>query len=180
MKRRYGIRKFSGNQLGSAAVEFALIAPIFFGLMFSILEGGWYFFVNSAVEQANARAARLIRTGQVQANDISREDFFDEICQIVDAFGDCDDKLTVDVSRFANFAALSADLTDTVCRDADDDAVDALPFNAGAQREIVRVRVCFLYKPLNPGIGLNLDPAGDGHRKIISVNIFRNEPYEDS
>jgi Flp pilus assembly protein TadG len=176
---RAKIRSLGGNERGSAAVEFALIAPMFFALLFSILEAGWFFFVSSAVEQANANAARLIRTGQVQNGGVTREAFFDEICNVVDAFGDCAQTLTVDVSRYATFDALSNDLNATVCRDADDDAVDGIPYDAGGQREIVRVRVCFLYKPINPGIGLNLDKTGDGHRKIVSVSIFRNEPYED-
>lgn len=176
---RARIRTLAGNKHGSAAVEFALVAPMFLALIFSILEAGWFFFVSSAVEQANASAARLIRTGQVQTGGITRAAFFNEICDIVDTFGDCDDTLTVDVSRYATFGALAADLSDPVCRDADEDAVDALPYEAGGQREIVRVRVCFLYKPINPGIGLNLDNTGDGHRKIVSVSIFRNEPYED-
>ncbi len=176
---RSRFRRFAKNKKGAAAVEFALIAPIFFALMFSILEAGWYFFISSAVEQANANAARLIRTGQVQNNGVTKEAFFNEVCDIVDTFGGCSEKLTVDVSRYATFAALAADLSAPVCRDADHDDVDALPFGTGIQREIVRVRVCFLYKPINPGIGLNLDNTGDGHRKIVSISIFRNEPYED-
>jgi len=165
---------FVKSRKGTAAVEFALVVPVFLALIFSVLEAGWFFFVSSAVEQANASAARLIRTGQVQNGGI-----FDEICDVVDAFGDCNEKLTVDISRYATFGALAADLAAPVCRDADDDDVDALPYETGVQREIIRVRVCFLYKPLNPGLGLNLDNTGNGYRKVVSVSIFRNEPFEN-
>lgn len=179
MKRR-GYGAIGGDERGSAAVEFALVAPLFLALVFSIIEAGWYFFVRSAVEQAGANASRLIRTGQAQ-NGVTRDEFFDEICRVVDAFGDCNDTLTIDVSRFATFQALAADLTDPVCRDADDPAIEGAQFDEndyGAQREIVRVRICFLYKPFNPALGLNLAQTDDGRRKIISVAIFRNEPFE--
>ena len=78
--RAYGIvksrsRRFVGDRGGSSAVEFALVLPIFVGLTFSIVEAGWFFFVNSAVDAANAKAARLIRTGQVQNGAIDRTHF---------------------------------------------------------------------------------------------------------
>jgi Flp pilus assembly protein TadG len=181
MKNRFfGLtRRLSKDKRGATAVEFALVAPIFFALTFSILEAGYYFFISSAVDQAAARAARLIRTGQAQATaaPINREAFFDRICEVVDLFGDCSTQLTVDVARYNTFAELAADMSAPVCRDADDDAVDAIPYAPGAEREIVRVRVCFLHRSINPGLGLNLARAADGSRKMISVTIFRNEPF---
>lgn len=180
MKRKaYGAVR--GDQRGSAAVEFALVAPLFLALVFSILEAGWYFFVRASVEQAGANAARLIRTGQAQNGGVSRDAFFDEICRVVKTFGDCNDTLTIDVARFGNFQALAADLSEPVCRDKDDPSIEGAQFDQsdyGGQREIVRVRVCFLYKPVNPALGLNLAQSSDGRRKIISVSIFRNEPFE--
>lgn len=170
---------FARNRSGAAAVEFALIAPLFLALIFSILEAGYFFFVSSAVDQACARAARLIRTGQAQSETapISKASFFDEICTVVSKLGDCNARLTVDVARFSDFAALAADTTAPTCRDADDDAVDAIPYNVGKQREIVRVRVCYMHKTITPGLGLDLAKAPDGSRKLISIVIFRNEPF---
>lgn len=187
MKRQaYGaLRK---SQRGSAAVEFALVAPLFFALVFSILEAGWFYFVNSAVEHANATAARLIRTGQAQntkdanGNPVySKEAFYNEICRVVSNFGKCEDALTVDVSRFASFDALAADLTDPVCRNADDPTIHGAQFDAsdyGAQNEIIRVRVCLLYKPVNPALGIKMKTNKHGFKEIVAMSIFRNEPFE--
>ena len=164
VKSKLGV--FRRDKRGSTAVEFALVAPIFFGLIFSIVEAGWFFFVNSAVEQANATASRLIRTGQAQnSTDIdgnviySSDVFFNEICRVVDTFGDCDEQLTVDISRFGNFAALASDLSTPQCRDANDTTIQGAQFTRadfGDQSEIIRVRVCFLYRPINPFIGFTL------------------------
>ena len=39
-------RRIAGCRRGSAAVEFAIIAPIFLGMMFSMFEIGWFYFAN--------------------------------------------------------------------------------------------------------------------------------------
>lgn len=171
-------RRFWAAREGASAVEFALVAPLFLALTFSIIEAGYFYFVESAVEAANTKAARLIRTGQVQTTALSRADFFNEICKVVDIFGDCNTQLTVDVARYSSFSALAADISAPVCRDADADVVNALPYNAGGARDIVRVRVCYLHKSFNPGLGLNLQKTSAGALRMISTSIFRNEPYD--
>lgn len=179
VQRRSIIRRLKHARRGAAALEFAIVAPVFFALLFSIFEAGWFFFASAAVDQATARAARLIRTGQVQsaAAPISRDAFFNKICDVMEVFGPCDQRLTVDVQRFDSFAALAADLSAPVCRDATPAQIGAIPFSAGVQRDIVRVRVCFLHRAVNPALGLKLARTPDGLRKIYSVAIFRNEPY---
>lgn len=177
--RALGLSRLARDRRGATAIEFAIVAPVFLALTFSILEAGYFFFVSSAVDQAAARAARLIRTGQAQsvATPITREEFFDRVCEVVDLFGNCDTQLTVDVARYTSFAQLAADASAPTCRDADDDAINAIPYAPGAEREIVRVRICYLHKSFNPALGLNLSQAADGSRKMISVTIFRNEPF---
>lgn len=179
-KRCYGVlnSRFARCRRGSSAVEFALVAPIFIALSFSILEAGYFFFVESAVDAANAKAARLIRTGQAQTNAITKDAFFNEICEVVDIFGDCSTQLTVDVARYTSFAQLAADASAPTCRDAGPTAVNAIPYQLGASREIVRVRVCYMHKSFNPGLGLNLQKSNSGALKMISTSIFRNEPYD--
>ncbi|WP_375207431.1 TadE/TadG family type IV pilus assembly protein [Hyphococcus sp.] len=176
-------RKWIADRKGSTAVEFAMVAPILLAMIFSIMEAGWYFFVTTSVQQANANAARLIRTGQAQNGDLSSDAFFNEICDVVKALGDCNEKLTIDISKFSTFAALASDLSEPECRDKDDPSISGAQYTKsdfGMQRDIIRVRVCFLYKPINPGLGLNLKQTKHGDRQIVAVSIFRNEPFEGS
>jgi Flp pilus assembly protein TadG len=170
-------RGFIKSRNGSSAVEFAIIAPIFLALTFAILEAGFFFFIQSATEAANAKAARLIRTGQAQAGGFDKAAFFDEVCDVVKLFGDCNTRLTVEVKRYNSFAGLAADAGAATCRDANQAAIDAMDYQAGASREIIRVRVCYMHKALTPGIGLNLAKAQNGEVKMISTSIFRNEPF---
>ena len=60
-------RMRSESERGSAALEFAFIAPIFFALMLGILEIGVMTFGQFALQNAVTQAGRLIRTGQAQA-----------------------------------------------------------------------------------------------------------------
>ncbi|WP_411817187.1 TadE/TadG family type IV pilus assembly protein [Hyphococcus sp. DH-69] len=168
------------NRSGSTAVEFAMIMPLFLAILFSIFEAGWFYFVSTSVQQANANAARLIRTGQAQSGALSKDAFFKEICDVVDAFGSCEEKLTIDIAKYDNFAQLAADVSEPVCRDKDDPTIEGAQFGSndyGHGEEIIRVRVCFLYKPMTPALGLNLAKTKHGDRKLVSVSIFRNEPF---
>jgi len=52
---------------GSAALEFAFVAPVFFALMLGILEIGVMTFTQFALQNSVMDAARLIRTGQAHS-----------------------------------------------------------------------------------------------------------------
>lgn len=181
--RTYGIfsaskrRLFLKSRGGASAVEFAIIAPVFFALAFSIIEAGYFFFINSAVDAATLKAARLVRTGQVQENAIDKNAFFAEICNIVDLFGDCSSQLTVDVQRFSSFTDLSADIAAPICRNASRADLSSIPYNTGDPRDIVRVRICYLHKTINPALGIKLEETDGSEKKIIATSIFRNEPF---
>ena len=47
---RNAMRRFRRNRRGSAAVEFALVAPVFFALLFAIIETAMVFFAGQVLE----------------------------------------------------------------------------------------------------------------------------------
>ncbi len=47
---RNAVRRFRRNRRGSAAVEFALVAPVFFALLFAIIESAMVFFAGQVLE----------------------------------------------------------------------------------------------------------------------------------
>jgi Flp pilus assembly protein TadG len=165
------------DKKGSAAVEFALVAPPFLALMMSTFEVGWFYFATSQIDSAAVESARIIRTGQVQKSGLTKEQFFAEVCPKVSAFGDCGDVLTVEVDTFPTFAALAADSSSVVCTNDEPEEISALSYNPGGENEIVRLRVCLLYKTINPTIGVNVSETADGKRRVYSSTIIRNEPY---
>ena len=173
---------FARNKQGSTAVEFAIVAPLFLGIMFSMFEIGWYFYTNSVIDAALDRAGRLLRTGQVQQSIATPADQFtflyDEICDVVDSFGTCSTRLTLEVQTFNTFADLAAANDPMVCADSPPDEVAAIPFDAGSELQIVRARMCLIYNTINPMIGVNLAEGDQGQRHLVSTVIFQNEPYE--
>ncbi|KIN62664.1 TadE-like protein [Sulfitobacter noctilucicola] len=54
---------FRRNESGAVAVEFALIAPLLFGLLFGIITLGYFIGINHSVNQLAAGAARASVTG---------------------------------------------------------------------------------------------------------------------
>ncbi len=174
------MRKLSSvlrDKRGSTAVEFALVAPAFLALMFSTFEVGWFYFVSSQVDAATLNAARLIRTGQAQQQGLDKTEFFNAVCPPLRIFGDCADKVTVEVETFASFAALAADNSPAVCSNDQPSQINAIPYEPGSDNDIVRMRICFLYKTFNPVIGVNVADADAGTRRVYGAFIFRNEPF---
>ena len=182
LKSKAARRRFGRNQSGSAAVEFAIVVPVFLMTMFSIFEVGWFYYVNSIVDASVTNGARMIRTGQIQSSGGTPDDqydiLYDDICDVLDTFGDCTTRLTVEVQTYATFADLAADTSTPTCADAPIADLDAIPFSPGDELQIVRVRICYIYSTINPAIGVNLSEPGTGDRRLISTMIFRNEPYE--
>ena len=181
-RRQWLRRRFLRGESGNTAVEFAIVAPLFIGLMMSIFEVGWFYFVNATVDAATSKASRFVRTGQAFHQATDKDSFFNTVCDVLDTFGSCDETLTVDVEILPDFGALVGNPQAT-CRDAPQSEIDQIPYNPGAENDIVRVRVCFLYKTLNPMIGtyttsFSVSETNSDKRRIVSTFIFRNEPFE--
>src|SRR5262245_33153940 len=82
-------KRWRRDERGSAAVEFAIIAPVFFFLMFVIAETALVFIAEQVLDNAVFETARLIRTGQVQQAGMSKADFKAQVCARASIFIDC-------------------------------------------------------------------------------------------
>jgi Flp pilus assembly protein TadG len=159
---------------GSVAVEFAIIAPVFFFLMFVIAETALVFVAEQVMDNAVFETARLIRTGQAQNSDMSSDDFKNEVCARVDIFVDCSGAdFYLDVKSYPTFDSMEL----TQPTDENDDFDDPGAFDFGAESEIVVVRAYYQW-PTNAIFGgLSLKNLSNGKRLIGSFAAFRNEPY---
>ena len=73
-------RRFRRNGRGSAAVEFALVAPVFFALLFAIIETGIMFFASQELETITQESARMVLTGQAQTASYTQAQFQNYVC----------------------------------------------------------------------------------------------------
>ncbi len=175
LKRRHGARRpwrLRRDENGSTAVEFAIIAPIFFFLMFVIAETALVFVAEQVMDNAVFETARLIRTGNAQ--DMSKADFTNEVCSRMSVFIDCSgSNFYLDVKSYPTFDSMVFDQP----TDDDDDFTDPGTFEFGGPCDIVVVRAYYQW-PTNKIFGsLSLQNLSNGKRLIGSFAAFRNEPF---
>jgi Flp pilus assembly protein TadG len=166
------LRRFRRNRNGSAAVEFAMVAPMFIGLLFAILESAIVFFANQVLETVTQDSARMIMTGQEQSAGKTQADFKSVVCGKVNALFDCANGITVDVQSASQFGTIS--LTNPV-----DNSGNYTPPNGyfpGGPGDIVVVRLFYQWPIFVTGFGFNLSTVG-GKRILTATAAFQNEPY---
>lgn len=178
-------RRFSKNQDGATAIEFAFVAIPFFALIFAIIELAIIFFINSAMSNAVSEAGRLVRVGQFQGCG-GAEEFKTLVCDNMSGLGQCTQNLRVDVlsePEFSNISVPDTDIPD------EDDMGNPIPpgtftpedgtFSTNIQASVpVVIQATFYYKlALPPQLTRLESSAGTGTRVLKSVTAFRTEPY---
>jgi Flp pilus assembly protein TadG len=107
LRRSCAFRLWRGED-GVTAIEFAMIAPLFFLLLGSIMETGIMLFSEYSLQTSVQSAGRLVRTGQAQELQLTEAAFKNEICKTAEIVMDCAGGVTVYLLPAANFAALQA------------------------------------------------------------------------
>lgn len=155
------------DRSGSAAIEFAMIAPIFVGLLVAIFEIGLVFFAGQTLETGAADAARLVMTGQAQKMTVDQ--FKAALCPKISMLFDCN-QISVDIRAF--------DITPTI-----PPAIVAgklttdLSFQTGGAGQIVVVRVFYQWPLLVTGLGFDASNLAGNKRLLTATASFRNEPF---
>lgn len=101
------IRRFARHRRGATAVEFAMIAPLFFGSLFAIMETGTLYLKATAIEAGVEEAKRVTMTGQVAgagAADLQLAAFKTAFCNQAGWIISCAD-VKFDVRAFTTFGA---------------------------------------------------------------------------
>jgi Flp pilus assembly protein TadG len=164
------LRRFGRNRRGSAAVEFAVIAPVFFGLLFAIIETAIIFFAGQVLESITQSSARYVMTGQAQNANFAASDFKTYLCnQIPAAMFTCAN-LSVDVQTYTAFASASR------CQDGAT-FNNSTQYNPGIQGSVVRVCVYYPWPQFVTGLGYNITNYAGNTRLLVAAAAFKNEPY---
>src|SRR5258707_2677656 len=105
------LRRFRRNRKGDAVVQFALVAPMFFALLFAIIETALMFFASQVLETITQNSARVVLTGQAQSGSVTacavnsvstpctQATFKAYVCSQIPALFDCN-SLVVDVKSY--------------------------------------------------------------------------------
>jgi len=163
-----GARDFSKDQRGASAIEFALVAPLLFFALLSLLEIGVLGMVTTSLDNGLIEASRRIRTGASDAP-TSASGFEDQVCAaMANIFGSCRDRLVISVQKYSAFASAGA-------------AVSARPageFNRGAANDIILVKADYRWPLMSPFVAIGYNRNSPLEVTVSSRVAFKNEPFE--
>ena len=163
------LRRFRRNRRGSAAAEFALVAPLFFGVLFAIIELALVFFASQILETVTQDTARLVLTGQAQNVSLTQQQFKDAVCAKLVVMFDCVNGVFVDVRSYDAFASIN--LSAPV--DSSNNFVNNMKYCPGKDGDVVVVRLFYQW-PIFVSLLQNM--SGNS-RLLIATAAFRNEPF---
>ncbi len=182
MRERLGASRwnmFRKSEDGATIIEFAICAPVFFLMVFSLMEIGLNYTSDRMFSIGLDSAARKVKTGEFRANEnFGAEEFRQEICNhpIMFLF-DCS-KVLVDVRVVAEF-----DEAEFEENEEGEIVTDAFDFTPGGRQTINVVRAFYPLPTLFPWSTFNnhgrwkLD-AYKNNTKVMTMSVaFLTEPF---
>jgi Flp pilus assembly protein TadG len=167
------LSRFRRNRSASAAVEFALVAPVFFALLFAIIETAIMFFAGQLLESVTQSSARMILTGQAQNASYTQAQFQTYVCSQIPAILNCNN-VYVDVVNYSSFSSVIS----SGCQiDASGNFINNMQYNPGGPSDIVVVSLCYPWQLYVTGLGYNISNMTGNKRLLMAAAAFRNEPY---
>src|SRR6202163_4508722 len=167
------LRRFRRNRRGSAAIEFAMVAPMFIALLFAIIETAMVFFASQVLETVTQDSARMIMTGQAQMAAFSQAQFKANVCGRIGVLFDCTNGIYIDVQSYSAFSNVA--ITDPI--DAARNFLPAMNYSPGGPGDVVVVRLFYQWPLFVTGLGYNIANLSGGKRLLSATAAFRNEPY---
>jgi Flp pilus assembly protein TadG len=173
---RTALDRFRRNRRGSAAVEFALVAPVFFALLFAIIETAIVFFAGQVLETITQDSARKIMTGQAQTANYTKAQFKENVVcpagAVARVLFNCDN-LFIEAKSYPTFPNVA--ITDPI--DNSKNFVPPTSYCPGAGGDIVVVRMFYQWPLFVTGLGYNISNLAGSKRLLSATAAFRNEPF---
>ena len=167
------LSRFRRNRGGSTAVEFALVMPIFFALLFAIIESALMFFASQVLETVTQDSARLIMTGQAQNAAYTAAQFKSDVCGRISVMFDCAGGISIDVQNYPAFSSVNV----STPIDASKNFTNPNNYSPGGPGDIVVVRLFYQWPILVTKLGYDLTNLAGSKRLLIATAAFQNEPY---
>lgn len=177
--------KLRKSEDGAATIEFALVSVPFFLVMFGIIEQGMYFLVHRLIDAGVYQIAREVKTGEIRGGangNYSEAQFRERLCgkPIMKIF-DCG-KLVIDVRQIGQWDNPGPPPL------LPDGSIDptSVGFAPGGKSTVNVIRAYYDWPTVldwekyGKGIAGHTDintMGKNGHRRIVGVAAFMNEPY---
>ncbi|MGO4716664.1 TadE/TadG family type IV pilus assembly protein [Bradyrhizobium sp. 2TAF24] len=172
---RQRLARFVRTERGATAVEFAIVAPIFIGLLISVLQTGIFFFAQETLQAAAMQSGRLLMTGQAQSSNMTQTQFINQVCPSVQALFNCS-QLMVDVQSYTSFSGANTG-SPTLTYNAQGQVTNNWAFSPGTQGQVVVLRLMYQWPLIGGPFQLILPNLSNGTALMMGVAAFRVEPY---
>lgn len=168
------LRAFRASQAGSAALEFAVVAPLLLALVFSTLEAGWMMTKGILLDRALDIAVRSVRTGRNAPTTHSQ--MKTAVCANMLVVPDCEKTILIEMTRVQTAADFPT--KNATCVDRGQTIQPVVSFSTGDAGWTMFVRACLVSDPIAPFIGLGLQMPKDtkGGYSLVAASAFLNEP----
>ncbi|WP_168990594.1 TadE/TadG family type IV pilus assembly protein [Aureimonas flava] len=169
-------RRFAQDRSGVAALEFALVVPIFLALVFSTIEAGWIMVRSISLDRALDLAVRKVRINTADAP-ASQPQMKTAICANMGLVVPvCEKAMIVEMSVVKTASDIPT--TSATCLDRGSSYEPSVTFTTGDRAQVLFVRACLVADPITPlmGLALRLPKDSLGGYSIVSSSAFMNEP----
>jgi len=166
-------RKWLRKDGGTTSIEFGLLFIPYLFLTLGIIELSVMYASASLLEGATNKAARLVRTGQLQQGGSDPETVFREaICDYATVLINCE-AVGIEAYEMSSYS----DFSDYEPQFDDEGEFVSQGFTIGGSNAKVLIRVAYNYNMLSPLVGTLL--AGpDSKMLFMSTIVLQTEPYD--
>jgi len=162
------LRRFLRHTGGNPLIQFALVAPVFFALVFMIVDDGLAIFTQATLDNATRDASRNILLGTYQKAHSDISTFTSAVCgEMAGLIPSCTTNLQVYVNSGPNFSAISAQ------PGSGGTLVGNGTFTMGSASSYVIVQTAYN----RSYIGFIGRYVSGGALLLISTVVFQTEPY---
>ena len=175
------LRRFRRNRKGATAVEFALVAPVFFALLFAIIETAMVFLASQLLETGVQDSGRQLYTHQLQDSGLStaqqEASFKQDLCGRVQVLMGC--PLDVDVRFYPQGTPIM--ITDPFDANGNyDNSNLTFQLPPPDSSATVVVRAFYQWPLFVTGLGYNIANIGRGtsnsKKLLAATTAFQVEP----
>lgn len=169
-------RRFSGDERGVTAVEFAILAVPFFTIIFAIIETAMVFFAGQILDSAVEDASRMIKTGRAQAASYNVDSFRTLVCGYTFNLFDCS-KIRIRIKKLDSFSSAEMNPTVQTCDLNTCTWSGNEPYEAGIGRDVIQVSAYYRWPLLLAWPYFSMKNQPDNYRLLAATRAFRNEPF---
>jgi Flp pilus assembly protein TadG len=172
-RRARDIARFCVARHGATAVEFALIAPIFLGVLIALFQTAVFLFAQVTLQTAAVQAGRYFMTGQAQNGAWTATTIQNKICPQIQALFTCANVIVV-AQNYASFAA--ANTSEPQLYNSGQ-PVTTFAFDPGTPGEVMVVQLVYKWSVVSGPLGFVLSNLPNNAAEIVGVTAIRVEPY---